>query len=229
MYNKFNQYNGYCKSNKSQNSPLSYAMSSWRDSKTMHGAMGMKFGKYSKEAQEYMSDKCSEKWDGYCEIASKDINNNYPNMLENPGYDARQFSAGQQLIRNTFKKRFLFKLDNCKILWNDYDPTNLDTQKISTIKNIRPGYECIYHYLPTMKQMDEIPDKFIQHILNNPDVIIDYLINMHYTIINYKGTDKAYMDKLKGYILYKKILSKEWFLNMLTSSNNNMLKLIKDY
>lgn len=229
MYNKFNDYNKFCKVNKELSNPLTYILNDWKTSTMLHGSgVGRKFGRYSKKAQQFMSDKCSRNWDGYCEISSKDKDTSHPNMLETGYDDNKHFTAGERLIRNSFKKKFMFQLKGCKIDWEVYDPTDVDSHIVSNLVSTCPGKECIINYCPSIEQINNMNnDLLVKKVIKNPKIVLDILINMYYTIINYKINDMNFMNAIQNSLLSKEIFSKEWFKKIIEKKSSAILKLTK--
>ena len=120
--------------NSPYNNPLSYCMTSDLNNSFIHTS-GEKRGPYSKSCQMFMSDYCAQDWNGICEVASKNTNNQYPNTSDpqlcerknqgaclGPGF-GNQFSQGELLVRNTAAKKYLSNMStNCMLRYEPFDP-----------------------------------------------------------------------------------------------------------
>ena len=112
--------------------PLSYCLNWTIDQQFLHGGNSYIYGQYSKPCQAYLSDYCAEGWDGFCELASKNNNTNWPNQLDHTKNFTTGISAGDILIKNTAVKKYMVKMsDNCSQKFEPFDPTVANSPMIS--------------------------------------------------------------------------------------------------
>ena len=102
--------------------PISYCLNWTIDQQFNHGGNSYIYGQYSKPCQSYLSDYCAEKWDGFCEVASKNTNISFPNNIEDNCHQLSRMTAGDLLIRNTAAKKYLIEI-GMKIIKEDYIDT----------------------------------------------------------------------------------------------------------
>jgi hypothetical protein len=77
-----------------------------------------------------MSKYCSEGWDGFCEVASKNINASFPNQLSSG--NVTTINNGEILIRNTAQKKYLVAMEgNCVQKFEPFDPLVANSPMIS--------------------------------------------------------------------------------------------------
>jgi hypothetical protein len=146
-------------------------------------------GQFSRNCQLLLAEYCGNNWDGYCELASKNINNNYPNLvmscsLPTPiqgwyGSTLKNLTAGQILIRNAAFKRF-FKTPNCMQRCESFDPTNPLSPKICYAVDT-PCFstgECTLECdIGDIAQINR--DRLFLNMLENPSATLDILICLY--------------------------------------------------
>ena len=146
-------------------------------------------GQFSQNCQLLLAQYCGDNWDGYCEMASQNINPNYPNLvmscaLPTPiqgwyGATLRRLTAGQQLIRNAAFKRF-FKTPGCMQRCESFDPTNPLSPKVCYPVDT-PCFsngECsLVCDIGDISQINR--DRLFLNMLNNPDATLDILICLY--------------------------------------------------
>lgn len=187
--------------------PLSYCMTSTLDNNFLHTA-GENYGPYSRPCQMFMSDYCAQNWNGVCEVASKNINNhfpdtgsylNLPSYLNNRGASdgkptlGNEFSQGELLIRNTAMKKYISAVSaNCALNYQPFDPLTPTSPLIgywNTTNGQPSGCIPIYEVNPKTIDDDPVMDKLLQ----KPSLGIDILVNI-YNHARYNGT----IEHLRG-------------------------------
>lgn len=106
--------------------PLTYCLPDGLNSQFLHGATGKIFGKYNRHCAEFMSERCSDKWDDICEAASTNNNANYPDMSQKEVNCAR-LTQGEILVRDTAYKKYRMGAKNCAYQCEPFDPTVADS------------------------------------------------------------------------------------------------------
>ena len=188
--------------------PLSYCMTSDLDNNFVHTA-GQINGPYSKACQMFMSDYCSKEWNGICEVASRNTNNQYPNTAmpwycDKKGQGAclgvgigSQFTQGDNLIRNTAAKKYLSNMSsNCCMKYEPFDAQVPSSPMISYWEadcSLRSGCTPVYEVDPKTIDSDPVMNK----ILSKPILGMDILLNIYNSA---KRMGK--LEGLKGTKLY---------------------------
>jgi hypothetical protein len=166
------------------NNPLTYCLNNTMDNRFLHGGNADTLGQHSKACQSFLSDYCSEKWDGFCEIASRNTNTNYPNNIQActglGDIASKNMNAGDALIRNTASKKYLVSMGNCKKKYEPFDPTVATSPMISYWISDSCGRTCVPVYVVDPDKIDS--DIVMDKILRNPMIGIDILINIYNTM-----------------------------------------------
>ena len=121
--------------------PLTYCVPDFLNSQFLHGTTGRTFGKYNKHCAEFMSQRCSGKWDNLCEVSSRDENVSFPDMTLNHTLESNQkrLTAGERLIRDSAYYRFKSSVYNCNLFCQPFDPTVANSPQICYEK----GSACV--------------------------------------------------------------------------------------
>ena len=142
-------------------------------------------GQMSRNCQMLLSDYCGKNWDGYCEMASHNINPNYPNevlscAMNVPGCGdlCKKLTNGEQLIRNSAFKRFC-RTPDCAQRCEPFDPTNPLSPQICypvSVPCFGPGECQIVCDTGDISRLDSDPLFF--KMLENPQTCLDILIGL---------------------------------------------------
>ena len=176
------------------NNPLTYCIMNNMDQRFLHGGHADTLGQHSKSCQLFLSEYCANKWDGFCELASKNTSIHYPNNAQsctNTGDTAcRNMTAGESLIYNTAAVKYLIKMHNAHKKFEPFDPTVPTSPMISywVSDNCAAG---VPEYAVDPKVIDK--DIVMNKILAKPIIALNILINIYNTMKRY-GT----LSKLKG-------------------------------
>ena len=168
--------------------PMSYVMPTV-DTLFIHGSDSIKKLGDSKEGQAYLSQYCSEGWDGFCEAYSRtgELNRvNQIDLLRNA--NTLNLSTGQILVRNTAIEKYLINNggDKCDIQIVQFDQTVANSPNIF----YRTG-NCSPQFAVDPKNIDN--DPVMNKILEYPPIADDVLENI------YKNMKKlGKLDELKG-------------------------------
>lgn len=183
--------------NSSNNNPLSYCMSDGIDTSFKHGTL---FGPKSKQCQLFMSQRCSQVWDGACELASNNTSKtaNLHCSGDSSGNGCRlELNNGDLLIRNTAIKKYRTAMYNCQVHEEQFDP-NVPNSPMITYITDSPGNcgPCMSLYEVDPKNIEK--DPVMNKLLNNPRIALDILKNIYNTMKN-----KDTLKDLEGTRLYK--------------------------
>ena len=169
------------------NNPLSYCLGANIDQKFEHGSSAAVVnGQHSKSCQLYLSEYCADKWDGFCEFASKNTNIDYPNQIgkcEGFGDAAcKGLNAGEILIKNTAARKYLKSMGNCKKKYEPFDPNVATSPLVSYWVSDNCSYvnSCVPVYGVDVKTIDS--DPVMNKILAKPIIALDILINIFNTM-----------------------------------------------
>ena len=180
-------------------SPLSYCLNWTLDQQLLHGGNSYTYGQYSRPCQAYLSDYCAEGWDGFCELASKNVNTSYPNQLDSSKNVTYGMTAGDILIKNTAVKKYTKKMpDGCIQKFEPFDPTVANSPMISywESKNDCDSSTCDKNSCVPVCEVDPATiddDPVMNKILMKPHIAIDLLKNI-YSNMKKDGT----LDSLKN-------------------------------
>lgn len=164
------------------NNPLTYCLGKNMDIKFLHGSSAMSIdGQQSKACQAYLSQYCAENWDGFCEFASKNTNTDYPNNWGTNESPCKDLTAGEMLVNNTAKRKYLKTMNNGVQKFAPFDPNVASSPLISYWV---PGSGYSDHCVPVYSvNPDEIDNDVVMHkLLENPKIAPDILININNTM-----------------------------------------------
>lgn len=191
-----------CQEKSDVNHPLTYCMGSGMDQRFLHGGYSDNYGQHSKNCQLFMSEYCAKKWDGFCEVASRNTQTNYPSQIDGViGLRclSTSLTAGETLIRNTAARKYLIKMNGAYKNYEPFDPLVANSPMISYWVNNR-CYSCnsgIPEYAVDPEKIDD--DIVMNKILKNPGIAINILINIYNTMKRYKTLSKLKGTKLGKY------------------------------
>ena len=187
------------------NNPISYCLSNGMDNSFMHGGhAGKILNRSSKPCQSYLSEYCSNNWDEYCELESKNDSRLYNsiNMNQNSLTNVNVgLTAGEVLLYNTASKKYVIRREGtCKLVSTQFDPTVASSpmytewvggDSCSTGYCGESGADCVpvYGVNPSTINNDPLMNK----ILDKPSIAIDILKKI-YIDMKKEGT----LPQLKG-------------------------------
>lgn len=190
-----------CRKYSQQENPLSYCVDNTMGQNFLHGSDSLSIGQHSRPCQLFMSQYCADNWDSICEISSKNMATHLPNNAE--GYidsDVRfsgNLTAGDDLIRNTAKRKYLVKMHNAVKKYEPFNPHVADSPMITywVSDNFSTSNRLVPEYSVEPEDIDE--DKVMNKILDKPMIAMDVLINI-YNNMKRKGTLSGLKDKRIG-------------------------------
>lgn len=178
--------------------PISYSIGSNMDQNFLHGSSSAIFTRQdSRNSQLFLSEYCAQKWDGFCEVASKNTTTDFPNQAEQSnGYGnmcMHNLNSGEILIRNTAAKKYLQSMGGCYKKTEQFDPTVSASPTISYWKPNPDNVSmiCVPVYAVNSKEIDN--DVVMDKILRRPYIAMDILLNI-YNNAKRNGT----LSQLKG-------------------------------
>ena len=104
--------------NEIYNDPATYCVLDGLDSQFMHGSIGFQKGNF--KCSEYMSNRCSAKWDDLCETFADTKTKKFPRSQYCSSFD---LTDGHTFLRETAFKKYLLKTSNCYYSCEPFDPT----------------------------------------------------------------------------------------------------------
>ena len=182
--------------------PLTYCINDTISKGFLHGGNSYKYGQNSKPCQAFLSDYCSQGWDGVCEFASKNTRMYDPNNLANANimgniYNFKGLTNGDVLIRNTAAKKYLVSLGNCIPRYEPFDPLVANSPMISYWDSGEGQNDCIPLYAVDPKTIDN--DIVMDKVLAKPTIAIDILINIYNNMKASNMLDDLKNTKLGNY------------------------------
>lgn len=172
--------------NISQDDPLTMCLTETLDRKFQYGgSVGAHSGPRSAACQEYMSDRCAKKWDGFCEYFYQENGKNGPNNKKWPSAVNRSWESqfgfptyltlGDNLLKDTAEKKYCSIL-NCNVKQESMAPT------IGNMSRVNRMYAQTTTGCVPMCQVTDVKsldtDPVFNHMLDNPDASAPILINM---------------------------------------------------
>jgi hypothetical protein len=209
-----------------ENDPLTYCALSGLESGFNHtlGSGGSLLGPNSSQCQRFMSQYCSNNWDGVCEYLYNDNDRNFPNTVVNcdngkgpcvgPGI-GNSLTKGEILLRNTAGERFLAAMsENCVRVYEPFDPTVAFSPMIGKWVpngNSYNGYgncygdTCVPIYDVDAKTIDN--DHVMNRILNKPYVAIDILCQIYKNRVRTNKLNELKNTKLGNFFMNQAFLN----------------------
>lgn len=195
------------------NNPLTYCLNSSMDQRFLHGGQADIYGQHSKHCQLFMSEYCANKWDAFCELASKNKSVHYPDQAEGctgAGVVAcKGLNAGEALIYNTAARKYLVEMYGAHKKYEPFDPTVPTSPMISYWVSDHCSTSNVgvpeYAVDPLTIDTDIVMDK----ILNKPIIAMNILINIyntmkrHGTLTGLKNTKLGYFYNIHPYFKQK--------------------------
>lgn len=185
MFNNYQMMSNFCPIKMPTDDPVTYCVMDDNNSlnhQFSHGAGGGSLTPYSKPCQAFMSSRCSTNWDDKCELASKNTETRYPNMIAkcgNPPVTVGRLSAGDILVMNTAEKKYGKLSGNCSIKQEPFDPTVLTSPMVEYQVSDSCSYggvcKTIYDVDPNTIDNDPVMNK----ILDRPEIGASVLVNIY--------------------------------------------------
>ena len=168
------------------NNPLTYCINNNMDQRFLHGSHSDTYGQNSRSCQLFLADYCANKWDGFCEVASKNTTAWVPNNItgacsSNGAVACKGLNLGETLIRNTAARKYLFKMLGAKKVFEPFDPTVPNSPMISYYQSSSSASmsasPIVPIYVVNPKTIDT--DIVMNKILAKPSIASDILINIY--------------------------------------------------
>ena len=149
--------------------PLTYCINAEIDNQFLHGSSAIQIdGMHSKKCQQYMSEYCANNFDQFCQVLSKNTKAYFPNNTDETmgAQDSAclNLNAGEILIHNTAKRKYLHGMYNCVRKFEPFDPTVANSPMISywVPSNETYSQNCVPIYTVDPKTIDDdiVMDKF---------------------------------------------------------------------
>ena len=162
--------------------PLTVCLADTMDKSFQNGSIGHLFGPRSKRCQAYMTEKCADKWDGYCEyfVQQNGPNAPWPQNIPWPNIQQRPWetqlglptllTSGEQMLKGAAERRFC-TYPTCQPTCEPFDPTNPNSQRVKYYPN-----ECIPVCRVDPNTIDQ--DPLMDRMIANPTVTGGTLINI---------------------------------------------------
>lgn len=145
------------------------------------GVLGYRYGPSNENCQLLMAERCANKWDGICELASQNREAIYPNnatihgdAAANPQNLVGASAVGDQLVHDAAERKYC-TYKNCNIQQFPFDPTNFGSPMVTRVQ--RSQYGCNATCAVINPQTID-SDPLMNKMLDNPDVALDTLSNI---------------------------------------------------
>ncbi len=166
------------------NNPLTYCLGNNMEQRFLHGGHADIYGQHSRPCQLFLSQYCADKWDGFCELASRNQSTHYPEQSEGcTGLVAcNGLTTGEALIYNTATRKYLIKMHNAHKKYEPFDPTVPTSPMISywVSDNCSYSQKGVPEYAVDPKKIDD--DIVMDKILTKPIIAMNILINIYNTM-----------------------------------------------
>lgn len=180
------------------NHPLTMCLTDSMDVSFQNGSVGHLFGARSRNCQLYMSERCANDWDGFCEYYYRERGtgdrwpdgHTYPNTVHARPWECAYglnfpLTTGEHLLRNAAERRFC-DMANCQKQCELFNPMDPNSPTISYFTNNELGETCIP--VCRVNPTDIDADTVMQRALENPKATASTLINICNTSKR-EGTD----------------------------------------
>ena len=162
------------------NDPISYCMPT-NDNYFIHGPQSWKIIDNAKNCQAYLSEYCSQGWDGFCEVVSHNDKLNVVNNIDiNSTYTNPNLTAGDILVRNTAARKYLVSMGMCAKKVVQFDPLVPSSPNVyfwvKDGTNIFNNSDCEPMFAVDPVDIDN--DPVMMKILKKPIIAADILQNI---------------------------------------------------
>jgi len=187
------------------NNPLTYCIGNTMDQRFLHGGASDTLGQNSRSCQLFMSEYCSDKWDDFCEIASKSTTRHYPNQsgssCSGGGVACAGLTAGESLIRSTAERKYLHIMHGSRKKYEPFDPTVPTSPLISYwVSDQCSQYSSgVPEYRVDGKTIDS--DIVMDKILRKPSIAPTILVNIFNTMKRHGDLSTLNGTKLGNYYI----------------------------
>lgn len=176
------------------NQPLARCSLNLLDAGFQYGGSSRTFGPESKNCQLFMAQRCATNWDDFCENASNNTDDRYPDSATGLGI-AQRLSAGESLIRSTAYEKYLVGMVNGVKKQIPFDPLVAHSPMLTTY--VSPSglpMTPIFRIDPMTVQLDVVLSK----LLAKPSIAPDVLVGL-YTSAKKEGNLAAFQGTLLGH------------------------------
>jgi hypothetical protein len=186
------------------NDPLTYCIGNRSSEQNfLHGSSSNIFnGQNGKNCQVYLAEYCASEWDEACKVARLNSDRYYPDTLINTtnvinSNMMSNLTAGDALVYNTAKIKYLKSMGNCKQKFEQFDPNVANSPLISYWVSEDQSRNCIPVFAVDPNTIDS--DIVMDEILAKPIIAIDILINIFNTMKKDGSLDKLNGTKLGNF------------------------------
>ena len=223
-YNSFSKFgssiNNQVESPFNASNPLTYSMFPGMGNQFQHGSSvsSMLNTTYNPSAETFMSQRCSTKWDGFCNAYHiLNVDTYWPNsaVIDSVAYNMAQGflknnrpTVGEILIRNSVNRKFLsfpFETPNVE----QFDPNTANSPEIKIYSN----YINSPSYVNDLKKINIDEDEHIELMLEYPTPCFDVLVRLYLAYIRKEPSyEKILKTKLEKFFQKNREMI-ETFLN----------------
>jgi len=196
--------------------PLSYCMFPTLNSQFIHGSSssGLLYGTSNTNCSNFMSQRCAQGWDGFCEAFQMiNVDTYYPNTatIDTTAFELAQFflkntpTIGDNLVRNSVYLRFI-QLPRYVPHAQPFDPTVANSPPVVIFGNTVISSSVLQN-LDTPET-----DPFVTKMLENPNVCFDVLARIYIGVLRKEPEASAIRGtRLDNFFRRNKKLFDEYF------------------
>lgn len=188
------------------NNPLTYCTRINMNHKFLHGSSSNNYGQYSVHCNNFMSDYCAEKWDSFCETASRDNKKDGCNLL----------TEGEKLIKESAEKKYTKNIKGFKKIQKPFDPNVASSPLInywvlkkdnSRLYDENVDYDKVIYHI-NINTIDS--DKLLNKLINKPYIAPKVIIGLYKSLKESNNLEKISGTKLgkfykKNFEVFKKL------------------------
>jgi hypothetical protein len=143
-----------------------------------------------------LADYCADKWDAFCEVASKNNNISFPDSIGGVSKSQLGLTSGEILLKNTVSRKYIVGMGNCIQKFEPFDPTVANSPIISywipNCGDLGRGCEPLYAVDPKTIDDDIVMDK----LLTKPYIAVEILANIYNNMKNNRTLNQLNNTKL---------------------------------
>ena len=160
--------------------PLTYCLVDSMDKNFLHGSNGIRYRPESKECQLYMSEKCANEWDGFCEYSYQTNTQKRPpsivTKLSSIHPCGTVLSVADNLLASTAERKYC-TYEDCKQTQSNFDPMNPNGVKLNFYADENGNMQtCTPVCRVNIETINE--DPVMQRLVENPDAAPALLHNI---------------------------------------------------
>lgn len=215
---------------KNLTNPLTYCMVKTMDNAFIHGGTS-NIGPSSYQCQNYMADRCADKWDSYCDLYAN-VNSTLTYWPNSAAISAGSFSSvnaiqplnvAQQLLRNAAERKYIH-YPYVKPSYEPFDPNDAASPYYNKYGS---SYGPLKYSIKNIHAKSINKDELMIKVLRQPQACMDVLVRIfqHYQDkkLNLKNTilERFFQKHQNVLTKWQSILYNRKGLNILRDNNRS--------